>query len=120
MGIESFFNTIIKNDISSDLLIIEEKIACNFLYIDFNSILYILSNELEKDINYYLYALIINEFDETTNKIENKYNIKFTNINEFNMYFNQNKINDIIKNNIYKYIQNICKNLLYSDTLQKL
>jgi 5'-3' exonuclease len=120
MGIENFFNTIIKNDISSDLLLIEEKIKCDFFYIDFNSILYILSNELEKDINYYLYALIINEFDGDTDKIELKYNIKFTTINEFNTYFNQNTINNIIKNNIYKYIQNLCRDLLYSDTLQKL
>jgi 5'-3' exonuclease len=120
MGIENFFNTIIKNNISSDLLLIEEKINCNYLYIDFNSILYILSQELEKEINYYLYSIIINEHDEFTDKIEEKFNIKFVNVEEFNNYFTQEKINNIIKTNIYTYIQNICKSLLYSDTLQKL
>jgi hypothetical protein len=120
MGIESFFNTITKNKISSDLLLVENKINCNYLYIDFNSILYILSSELENDINYYLYYLIINEKDDKSNLIENKYNINFTTIEEFNNYFTQEKINDIIKINIFKYIKNLCINLINSDSLNNI
>lgn len=120
MGIESFFNTITKNKISSDLLLIENKINCNYLYIDFNSILYILSSEFENDVNYYLYCLIINEKDDKSNLIENKYNINFTTIEEFNNYFTHEKINDIIKINIFKYIKNLCVNLINSESLNNI
>ena len=43
MGIESFFNTITKNKIISESLLINEKIDCDYLYIDFNSIISITS-----------------------------------------------------------------------------
>lgn len=120
MGIENFFNTITRNKIVSESLKIQEKIECNYLYIDFNSILYILSAEFENDVNYYLYTLIINDKDDKAKDIEEKYNINFTNIQEFNNYFNQDRINEIIKNNIYNYIKNLCKNLIESNTLKQI
>jgi 5'-3' exonuclease len=120
MGIENFFNTITKNKISSTSLIIEKKIDCNYLYIDFNSILYITSSEFEHDVNYYLYSLIINEKDDKSLNIEEKYNINFNTIEEFNNYFTQENINEIMKKNIYNYIKNLCKNLINSDTLKEI
>ena len=75
MGIESFFNTITKNKIISESLLINEKIDCDYLYIDFNSIIYIVADILENDINYYLYSIIINKKDEKCILIEKKYDI---------------------------------------------
>ena len=42
MGIENFFNTIIKTNICPKSYLKTIKLECNYLYIDFNSIVYII------------------------------------------------------------------------------
>ena len=120
MGIENFFNTITKNKIISDSLLINDKIMCDYLYIDFNSIIYIVSDILESEINYYLYSIIINKKDDKCINIEKKYNINFNTIDEFKEYFTQNKVGDLVKNYIYSYIENLIFNIVIPDNLKEL
>ena len=83
MGIENLFSTIKKNKLTSNSLNINEKISCNYLYIDFNSIIYLVSDILESDFNYYLYCLIINNKDDKCIIIEEKYNFTFRKYEEY-------------------------------------
>ena len=116
MGIENFFNTLIKTKIY-DREQLEKKIKCNHLYIDFNSIVYIIFDKIEYDSNYYLYSIIIkdninninnNDDDEIVKKIELQYNIKLETIDEFKNYFTCDKIEEITKKEIYNFINNLC------------
>lgn len=120
MGIESFFNTITKNKIISESLLINEKIDCDYLYIDFNSIIYIVADILENDINYYLYSIIINKKDEKCILIEKKYDINFNNMNEFKEYFTQDKIGNLVKKYIYEYIDNLIMNIIITENLKEI
>lgn len=121
MGIENFFNSIIKNKIISENLLVTNKIDVEYLFIDFNSIVYSVSDTIEKDFNYLLYAIIINELDDDNIKrIYTEYNISINTIKGFEEFFTKDKINEIIINNIIKYIENICKNIIDSTKLKQL
>jgi len=118
MGIESFFNTITKNKIISESLLIKEKINCNYLYIDFNSIIYIVADILENEINYYLFSIIINKKDEKCVTIEKKYDIHLNNIDEFKTYFTQERIGNLVNIYIYEYIENLILNIIITEDLK--
>ena len=120
MGIESFFNTITKNKILSESLLINEKINCDYLYIDFNSIIYIVADILENEINYYLFSIIINKKDEKAISIEKKYEINFNNIDEFKEYYTQDKIGNLVKKYIYEYIDNLIMNIIIKENLNEI
>jgi 5'-3' exonuclease len=120
MGIENFFNGIIKNKIISENLLVTEKINVENLFIDFNSIVYSISDKIERDFNYVLYAIIINEIDDKCKQIFLEYNYNLNSIEEFVNYFTKEKINDIIIDNIILYIKNICKNVINSEKLKQL
>ena len=84
MGIENFFNSFKKfNSIGIKHINDTKKLSCKHLYLDFNSILYTIANNIEKSINYVLYANIINKIDEKCNNIMQKYHldIKFSDNN---------------------------------------
>ena len=115
MGIENFFNTIIKTKMCPKTLLKSIKLKCDYLFIDFNSIIYLISNKTEKELNYYLYSIIINSKDEFCLKVEREYNINLNSLDEFKNYFTQELVDSIIKFKIYEYIKNLCKTLNNND-----
>jgi hypothetical protein len=78
MGIERFFSSIEQNNITNlttnFTYKLEKKLDAKYLYIDFNSIVYITSNTVIYDLNYLLYQTLKN------NKISN--NKKLQKINK--------------------------------------
>ena len=62
MGIERFFNSLRKKDILQEGSIsvdLKNKIDTDYLYVDFNSIIYTIVNEIEKELNMILYYIIL-------------------------------------------------------------
>ncbi len=110
MGIENFFNTLIKNKIINKKYFEDEidKIECDYLYIDFNSIVHLIVDNFEYDINYYLYSLIISEKDEYSNNIEKEYNIQYESVDDFLNYFTQENVDEFIKDRIYDFLKKLC------------
>lgn len=119
MGIENFFN-IIKKNFFTEKINKEERIYCDYLYIDFNSIIYTVSNTLENDINYYLYSLIINQIDDESKDISEKYDFKITNIDEFKKYFNSDRLSELFKHNVFKYLDNIINNIVDNTNIKSI
>ena len=79
MGIERFFNSLTKSENIKENGIITgltEKINTEYFYIDFNSIIYNVVNEIEKELNYLLYSVILlsegEQLDNESIKIMNK------------------------------------------------
>lgn len=92
MGINNFFNTLVKTKICPKTLLTNIKLNCNYLYIDFNSIIHLMVDKVEYDLNYYLYSILINDKDDQSIKIEKEYNISnINNLEEFNGYFSKIK-----------------------------
>ena len=133
MGIENLFSTIKKNKLTHNSLNSlnslnssneseNDKISCNYLYIDFNSLIYLVTDILESDFNYYLYCLIINKKDDKCNMIEQKYNFN-SNINsyeEYCNYMNPDKILDLFKINLYAYIDNLIGNIFIVNDIKNI
>jgi 5'-3' exonuclease len=104
MGIEKFIRTINNNkEISKNIFIEDNNIKNNFVYLDFNALIYNSIEEIEEELNYLLYEIIINKsFDTSSNLIISKYN-NILNLKETNNitleYFNDNissKTNNIL------------------------
>lgn len=76
MGIEYFFSGLMKNKQikTSDGIIkgIDSQTTNNFIYIDFNSILYMLATRIENEINYNIYESIVNNKYDDTIKYDNE------------------------------------------------
>lgn len=72
MGIEKFFNSLVNNDTiqKGNLLILEKKIEADFIFIDFNSILYKIALQIENDLNMLLYELLLGKKNLTEKSIE--------------------------------------------------
>ena len=130
MGIENFFNSFKKfNSMGNKHINDTKKLSCKHLYLDFNSILYTIANNIEKSINYVLYANIINKIDEKCNNIMQKYHmdIKFSDNTDINLWCDEyhkyvkEHINDkFIINEIKNYIYYIIDNLLEECVLESL
>jgi 5'-3' exonuclease len=120
MGIENFFNTLVKTKICPKSFLKSIDLKCDYLFIDFNSIIYIISSQIEYEINYYLYALIINEKDDLCLEIEKDYEIKMETVEEFKTHFTQDKIDNIIKEEIYIYIKKLCCDLDKNNNLKEI
>ncbi len=118
MGIENFFNTIINLETFDKSELITKDINGEYFFIDFNSIIYIISNKVEYEVNYYLYSLIINEKDEYTTQVEKQYNVNFSSVAEFKTYFTPSIIEESVKNQIYEYIKDLFRNIKNKDIIQ--
>lgn len=118
MGIENFFNTLVKTKICPKSFLKSIDLKCDYLFIDFNSIIYQISSQIEYELNYYLYGLIINEKDNLCLEIEKEYDIQMGTLEEFKTHFTQENIDNIIKEEIYTYIKKICIDLDKNNTLK--
>jgi hypothetical protein len=68
MGIERFFNSLTQVEkIKTNGIIVglKDKILSNFVYIDFNSVIHNISSEIEHDLNYLLYSIILHTRNPT-------------------------------------------------------
>ena len=73
MGIERFIRTINNNKLISQNITVDD-INNNFIYLDFNALIHNTIEEIESELNYILYEIIIQkEFDASSNLIINKY-----------------------------------------------
>lgn len=107
MGIENFFNVISKSDFNVEHIINnEDRFSATHIFIEFNSIIYNSIKQVEDDLNYLLYDIIINKIDNKSIDILKKYfNVDTMNFSEY-LFLIQN-INlekfietDIIENTI--------------------
>jgi 5'-3' exonuclease len=117
MGIERFFKSIEQNNITNlnneFSRKLEHKIDTKYLFIDFNSIVYITSNKILYDINRLIYSNINNKKSEKISSIAKIYNIDLGSpIKE------QVDINKIIINGVKKYIINILQNYVNPNVLE--
>ncbi len=120
MGIENFFNTLVKTKICPKTFLKSINLKCDYLFIDFNSIIYLISSQIEYELNYYLYGIIINEKDDFCLEIEKDYEIKMETVEEFKNYFTTDIIDNIIKEEIYIYIKKICVDIDKNNTLKEI
>lgn len=135
MGIEQFFGNLAKMDIfkynNAISLKFNKQIKCDYLYFDFNSVVYTVVSQVENELNYLLYEIILyaNDLSPDINKkgydIAKKwnYNIKLNNkvilISDFYDFTLSININVIIEQ-IKMYLLHIIKNLIFCDNLVKL
>lgn len=125
MGIEKFFNSLkLQNSLLKESIVtnIEKKIDCDYLYIDFNSIIYTIANETETSMNYLLYSIIINEISEITKQHAEKlhFNLENATLESYNQYFTKQNFDDLIIEYITKYIKNMTKNMLEPNNLKNI
>jgi 5'-3' exonuclease len=122
MGIIDFFTSLNKNKyINKGSIIIDFKniISCDYLYIDFNSIIYISINTIERELNYILYSVIIKNYSEEAILLSKKWSYELENstIELYKNYFTNELIHNFILNKIKQYILEII-NLCDKDNLK--
>lgn len=122
MGIEQFFSSIESNNItnleSSFTKKLEKKIITDNLYIDFNSIIYIVSQKIVNDLNYILYNLIINSSNIDSRLLEEYIKEENMNFEKFKKYFTEDKVNNLIMQKIVEYLTNIFTNYVEPTKLE--
>ena len=127
MGIEQFFSSIEENNITnletSFTKILAKQIKTHYLYIDFNSIVYITSASVKSDLNYILYKFLTKEYESKTfKKLIAEYKITdnyFNDTVKFSRIYH-NKLTEIILKKIEEYIINIVTNYIFPKTLKLL
>ena len=117
MGIDKFYKglslTGVINSITAINIGIITKIATDYLFIDFNSIVYTTVSEIEEEISYILYALILyslgTPLDDVTKEYAQKWSYDLTNptLDNFKSYFTSKLIDDTALNKIKEHILKI-------------
>jgi 5'-3' exonuclease len=125
MGIERFFNSLVKSEsIKENGIIVglKDKINASYLYIDFNSIIYNVVTDIEKDLNYLLYSIIDNNLDEESTKISVKWNydINIANIDNYKIHFSSELIDKEAIDRITKQIIYISSQIINPEELELL
>ena len=127
MGIEKFFNSIVKNNTvknNKNIIVLEKKIKANYFYIDFNSILYKLSAKLEKELNCLLYEIIIKDLSDESKQISKEYGFDVSednySVESFKKYFTEDYTDRIILHLIVEEIDYLLNELIDSDELKTL
>ena len=130
MGIERFFSSIEKNEIANidDIFTkkFNTKIDSETLFIDFNSIVYLIKAIILHDLNKILYHIIKNKVEDVEKTIKKYEDYIEMDINNnisgeiFNNYFTEDVLNEIILENVVAYIFNMLENYVISDKLKLL
>jgi 5'-3' exonuclease len=131
MGIEKFFNSLIKVEkIKSNGIILglKEKILSNFVYIDSNSVVHNISGEIEYDINYLLYSILLymndslgSPLDEITLRIVEKYSFNLSGgitLENFKSSFSKEILDEIVLRKIKEHIIYITTKLINPDSVK--
>lgn len=127
MGIERFFNSLVKNNtVKKDggILVLEKKIVADYFYIDFNSILYNISMKIEEQLNKLLYDIIDDNKNITSEsiKVAHKYGFDLSNptLNNFIEYFNEEYVDRIILYLIVEQLELIIEELIDGDNIKSI
>lgn len=120
MGVIDFFPSLTKNENINKkekgiIIGLDKSIETDFSYIDFNSIAYTCVNEIEKEINYILYSIILNQFgsqfcDKTREyAIKWNYDLENANLLSYKNHFRSELIDKVA-------LDKIKQNVLYINT----
>jgi len=127
MGIERFFRSIEENNItnlqSSFTKTLRKQILTQFMYIDFNSIIHITSFKVISELNYLLYKIISNKFENNrkSKSIIKSYNLTLDNDIDHEKYhniFTEEVLNELIIDKVIEYVYNILTNYIVSNELK--
>ena len=119
MGIEKFFSSIKKNEVSDKFIKDFKRTDTEHFYIDFNSIVYTYGHkQVQYELNYILNSIINKNNNNKLLKLCNKYNIK-TNItlDEFKKKFTDDHVDNVIVNKVIDYIKKMLKEYIISNNL---
>lgn len=152
MGIPKIFTSLSTNETiktkTGFILGFKKLMKCDYLYIDFNSIVYTIANQFDRDLNYLLYMIILNVPMKKTNIVDTPTNISiqsdnilFTNekileivnhwgytekfmknpsIETFKEHFNNNKINEMMIIEIHSYIFFVLDKLIDNSNIKRI
>jgi 5'-3' exonuclease len=128
MGIEQFFSSIEENSITNLLTSftkkLEKRIETKYLYIDFNSIIYITSFKVLSELNFILYRLITGDKGgEKFKKLTKQYDIDHNNSTtpeQFNQLFPPEKVSELVLEKIDEYLVNVISNYVDPEKLKLL
>jgi len=128
MGIERFFSSIEQNNITNLITNftykLEKKLDAKYLYIDFNSIVYITSNTVIYDLNYLLYQTLKNSKisnNKKLQKINKDYQLNLPDnltVKLLRDIVNDEILDDIVVNKVYEYVINILNNFIDNKKLE--
>jgi 5'-3' exonuclease len=134
MGIEGFFNSLSKEHSIVGNITHSNKIKCKYLFLDFNAIIHNISEYTTKHINKLMKQYLINvnqgiDFDndiiiDLFNLQENFNTFQPTNEDEiynlFSKVFTNETINELVTNNINKFIYYLLENRIDTSDLELL
>lgn len=130
MGIEKFFNSIAKNETvrlaDGITLGLKTKIDSEYVYIDFNSIIYTIATEIESELNYLLYEVILSNGSAITDDHAKtiaelwEYAIPTATIQSYKEHFTNELIDDNALNRVKTYIVNLVENILVSGSIKRI
>lgn len=121
MGIERFFNSIIQTKvlIAHNVIVgFVDKINTDYFYIDFNSILHNVVIDIEHELNYLLYSIILlhdcNEIKDNMKSISEKWNFNFevTTIESYIQHFSSEVVDDMIIKRTFNKLIELCTNFI--------
>lgn len=128
MGIELFFSSLQKNNITnlktSFTKTLQQQLDAEYLYIDFNSIVYVTRNKIVMDFNYMLYKIITNRYreDKRCQKIIKEYYIdeQYLTPEKFHKRYTDDGLDKKIINKVLEYTINITTNYVKPNKLKHL
>ncbi|MBA42793.1 MAG: hypothetical protein CMF62_02150 [Magnetococcales bacterium] len=124
MGIERFFSSVEDNKIanlySKFSKTHKNRIIAEKFYIDFNSIIHITSKKVVNDLNTILYNLIIDNHKKIKDLINYYSFTTFKNYKEFKDEMTDDKVSNIIINEVIQAVYKLLEYFLVSDQLEYL
>jgi 5'-3' exonuclease len=123
MGIEKFFSSIRKNNISDKFIKpFNKQINTEYFYIDLNSIIYSYGHKkTQSELNYIINCIINKNYNNKFLKLINKYEIKENiSLDEFKNKFTEHHVDKLIINEVINYIKNMLKHYIISKNLSLL
>ncbi len=127
MGIERFFSSIVENKITNikdDFTYnLEKKLDTDYLYVDFNSIIYTTSYLVMTDMNYLLYKIITGNKNNKVNIILKNYDInsdKIKTVESFKNYLVSDRLDSYVLEKTLDYVVNMITNFVNPDNLKLL
>lgn len=129
MGIERFFNSLTKNESIKEhgiVIGLKYKLNAEYLYLDFNSIIYNVITKIENDLSYLLYSLVLSEvdnkpLDEKSIEISKIFDFDITSkplIEKYNQFFNQVKMDQCVIDQIKEQVIYISTQLVTQNKLK--
>lgn len=126
MGIDKLFNGLVRNDIIKDngiVIGLKKKMDANYVYIDFNSLMYGITTNVERELNYLLYSLILLLTDrikltDKAEKIMKKWKLNECHtLEKFVEHFDEKILNETIFDDIENSIIYIITKLLNPENI---